>query len=322
MSVSFLPSIDVRSFSEEDRGLSLRHLSYLTNVYTELNPDNIDDAPAYLRETIGLYETHFDVTAVESLEDIISLLDSGAAKVFVTLRQFEQLVSAGVDDSRLVRTVEGKNACSFGNTCANAEHPVQLKGVTEVEHLENAIYKAKDDPLHHRHGLIYVKLKHPNEADCLRLAKASAVVIVPATQLTIDKKSKADLISAPDMFMANAQSDRPDGLIPTIVTDERGTSLGLVYSSKESVVESLRTGRGVYQSRKRGLWKKGETSGDIQELINMRFDCDYDTLNFMVKQKGRGKTYTAIRSLKSTDVVYRLLSLARVNMFRTLPWDV
>lgn len=289
MSVSFLPAINVKTFSEEERGLSLRELSYLTNVYVELKPDNIDDAPAYLRETIGLYESHFDVAAVESLDDIISLLDSGAAKVFVTLRQLEQLVASGVDESRLIRKIEGKNPTAFGNACANAEHPVLLKDVNDAEGLEREIRKAKDDPLHSKHGLIYIRLKNPNEEDAMRLAKAGAVPIVPASKLTIDKKAHPDLISAPDIFMANAQSDRPDGLLPTIVTDERGISLGLVYSSKESVVESLHTGRGVYQSRKRGLWRKGETSGDIQELISLRFDCDYDTLSFMVKQKGRGE---------------------------------
>jgi phosphoribosyl-AMP cyclohydrolase len=46
---------------------------------------------------------------------------------------------------------------------------------------------------------------------------------------------------------------------------------------------------GVYQSRKRGLWYKGATSGDTQELVKFCFDCDQDCLKFVVKQKGRGK---------------------------------
>lgn len=320
MSVSFLPAIDVTTFSEEERGLSLREISYLTNVYVELNPTNIDDAPAYLRETIGLYESHFDVTAVESLEDIISLLDSGASKAFVTLRQLEQLVAAGVEESRLVRTVEGKNSSSYGNTCAVAEHAILFKAVSDAKMLEGAVRKAQDDPLHHRHGPVYVRLKDPNQEDAMRLAKAGAIPIVPSIQLSIDRKAHPDLISAPDIFMANAGSDRPDGLLPTIVTDERGISLGLVYSSKESVIESLKTGRGVYQSRKRGLWRKGETSGDIQELINMRFDCDYDTLCFMVKQKGRGEQGRVSSWMQYADHIHRLLSLTRDDMLWTISW--
>ena len=74
------------------------------------------------------------------------------------------------------------------------------------------------------------------------------------------------------------------------MTDERDVALGLVYSSKESVSETLRTGRGVYQSRKRGLWYKGETSGDVQELVNITLDCDRDCLKFVVRQLGRGSS--------------------------------
>jgi phosphoribosyl-AMP cyclohydrolase len=83
-------------------------------------------------------------------------------------------------------------------------------------------------------------------------------------------------------------SDRPDGLFPTVVVDERGTALGLVYSSKESIKESVSTLRGVYHSRKRGLWRKGETSGDHQELLRIKVDCDRDAISFVVKQHGDG----------------------------------
>jgi phosphoribosyl-AMP cyclohydrolase len=56
-----------------------------------------------------------------------------------------------------------------------------------------------------------------------------------------------------------AVSDRPDGLFSTVVVDEQGALLGLVYSSVESIKEAVRTGKGIYQSRKRGLWIKGNT---------------------------------------------------------------
>jgi phosphoribosyl-ATP pyrophosphohydrolase/phosphoribosyl-AMP cyclohydrolase/histidinol dehydrogenase len=67
--------------------------------------------------------------------------------------------------------------------------------------------------------------------------------------------------------------------------------LGLVYSSVESVVESMRTGRGVYMSRKRGLWYKGDSSGDVQELVKISLDCDGDCLQFIVRQKGKGTCF-------------------------------
>lgn len=94
-------------------------------------------------------------------------------------------------------------------------------------------------------------------------------------------------------FCAALRSDREDGLWPTVVADERGAALGLVYSSLESVREALRSGRGVYHSRSRGgLWIKGESSGHTQELLRIDADCDRDALRFAVRQRGPGFCHT------------------------------
>lgn len=83
-------------------------------------------------------------------------------------------------------------------------------------------------------------------------------------------------------------SDRPDGLVPTVVVDETGTALGLAWSSRESIARAVEMRRGVYQSRKRGLWIKGEESGDTQQLLRIDLDCDRDALRFTVRQRGAG----------------------------------
>lgn len=76
-------------------------------------------------------------------------------------------------------------------------------------------------------------------------------------------------------------------LIPTIVTDQFGQILMTAYSSIDSLRAALDKGRGIYFSRSRNeLWEKGLTSGNTQELISCRWDCDRDTLLFVVKQKG------------------------------------
>ena len=87
---------------------------------------------------------------------------------------------------------------------------------------------------------------------------------------------------------ATLVSDRKDGLFSTLVTDEVGVALGLCYSSKESLVEALNSRRGVYQSRSRGLWVKGLTSGATQDLLQVSVDCDRDCLRFTVFQNGSG----------------------------------
>lgn len=92
-----------------------------------------------------------------------------------------------------------------------------------------------------------------------------------------------------DAIAAPLRSDRPDGLWPTVVADEHGRALGLVYSSAESLREAVRTRRGVYWSRSRQrLWLKGESSGAVQELLAIDLDCDRDALRFTVRQDGAG----------------------------------
>lgn len=89
-------------------------------------------------------------------------------------------------------------------------------------------------------------------------------------------------------FVAPMKSDRPDGLWPTVIVDEHQRALGLCYSNLESVKEALESNTGVYWSRRRGLWKKGESSGHTQELVRIDVDCDRDTLRFTVRQTGPG----------------------------------
>ncbi len=77
-------------------------------------------------------------------------------------------------------------------------------------------------------------------------------------------------------------------LIPAIAQDvDSGQVLMLAYMNQESYDETLRTGRVCYFSRSRGkLWRKGEESGNVQELKELYFDCDADTLLVKVHQIG------------------------------------
>jgi phosphoribosyl-ATP pyrophosphohydrolase len=106
------------------------------------------------------------------------------------------------------------------------------------------------------------------------------------TALALGRMSLAQAFSAPLV------SDRPDGLWPTTVCDEGGRLLGLTWSSLESLERAFELGAGVYHSRKRGIWVKGESSGDRQVLIRVETDCDRDTLRFTVRQEGRGFCHT------------------------------
>lgn len=95
-------------------------------------------------------------------------------------------------------------------------------------------------------------------------------------------------VSLEEAFVKCLDFEKRFGYLPTIIQDyDTKQVLTLAYSSPESVMQALKTGQGTYFSRSRNkIWVKGETSGNTQELVTARFDCDMDALLFIVKQKG------------------------------------
>ncbi len=87
-------------------------------------------------------------------------------------------------------------------------------------------------------------------------------------------------------------------LIPVIAQDaDSGDVLMLAYMNREAYEETLKTGRVCYWSRSRGkLWRKGEESGNVQQLKQIFFDCDEDTLLVKVNQVGGAACHEGYRS--------------------------
>jgi len=79
-----------------------------------------------------------------------------------------------------------------------------------------------------------------------------------------------------------------DGLVPVIAQQhDTGEVLMMAWMNRDAVEETMRRGRVCYWSRSRqSLWRKGETSGQVQHLIDLRLDCDGDTLLALVDQEG------------------------------------
>ena len=79
-----------------------------------------------------------------------------------------------------------------------------------------------------------------------------------------------------------------DGLIPAIAQQaDTGEVLMMAWMNEDAVHETLKNGRVCYWSRSRGqLWRKGESSGQVQTLIEFRWDCDNDTILLQVDQTG------------------------------------
>lgn len=105
-------------------------------------------------------------------------------------------------------------------------------------------------------------------------------------------------------------------LMPTVVQDvDSGDVLMLAYSNKESLAQALKERRGLYWSRSRSqLWRKGDTSGHIQELVQADIDCDGDTLLFKVKQTGpachldRWSCFPSVRKQFGLDTLDKTLA--------------
>ena len=102
------------------------------------------------------------------------------------------------------------------------------------------------------------------------------------------------------------------GLIPAIAQDDRtGEVLMMAWMNAQSVMRTLATKKVTYWSRSRqAFWVKGETSGHVQSLVDIRVDCDRDCLLLMVRQVGpachtdrRSCFYTAIRQGSEVELM-------------------
>jgi phosphoribosylformimino-5-aminoimidazole carboxamide ribotide isomerase len=96
-----------------------------------------------------------------------------------------------------------------------------------------------------------------------------------------------------EIFISLLDFNKGNGFIPTIVQDINGQVLMLAYSNRQSIAKTLSTGQTHFFSRqRRKLWHKGEESGNNQDLITVRYDCDRDAILYVVAQRGTGACHT------------------------------
>ena len=301
MAEKFLVSVDLKSLhSSTDNSLDLKTISYLNRVHINVTPDTYEEASVFLRTYFDHFTTLCDCTALENLENVVSLLNHGAAKVFVAYWQLK----AVIEDCLLSNQDLGRVIVSFDHSVCEGEPELRAKSI-----LSKIKTLVPDTPITlHIHDVhdwkllnamrqlsqieqypkCYVTLGYDTRDSYVKAIRDGHVAIVPARQLTTDSTRFPHLLPAHLLITTAIHSDRPDGLFPTVVTDEHGICLGLVYSNDESIEFALRSGCGVYHSRQHGLWIKGKESGNSQELISINLDCDADALQFVVRQQGKG----------------------------------
>lgn len=101
-----------------------------------------------------------------------------------------------------------------------------------------------------------------------------------------------------------------DGLVTAVVTDAKsGDVLMVAHMNKDALSRTIESGEAWYYSRSRKkLWKKGESSGHVQRVIELRVDCDQDALWLKVDPLGPGACHTGRRSC-----FYRLVPLGQTG---------
>lgn len=280
----FLAAIDLSSYTS---AASLPESAlYVGGLFATVGAETLDTAFQLLRDTVGQYEVCLEVTNVQKQDHVVDLLDAGAAKVFMSEEQASGFNSIpSIDKTRIVcrlddGTNEGEEMQMYGpsgiylphqNTSSSSQNGAMQSGYSNSP------------------PAVYVSMEGISENEAIEImSKKSQIPIIPAKHLILDADAVPGLVRVAPLLLARLTSDRPDGLFTTLVVDTQGIALGLVYSSADSLAESLRSGRGVYHSRKRGLWRKGDTSGDWQELVRIDLDCDGDCSRFVVRQQGDG----------------------------------
>ncbi|KAG6902238.1 hypothetical protein C0995_002870 [Termitomyces sp. Mi166 len=267
----FLPLLD------EQAGDLIEALARIVPVV--VSPSNISN----LSQNVQCFVTLENSPDID-VHLILSWLNKGVEKIIVPLNLAKDLIAAGLPSGRLSLLLDVGNVSAVTDTVRNGVSGVFLKTPVIDIDLVSSVSKF------FTHSSIYVlsgASLPPTASNIRELLAIKAIPVIPASQLTLSPTT-ANRINIADAFLAPVVSDRPDGLFPTVITSETGHSLGLVYSSAESVSESIITGKGVYQSRKHGLWRKGETSGATQEVVHISLDCDSDSLEFRVRQHGAG----------------------------------
>ncbi|KAI5279905.1 trifunctional histidinol dehydrogenase, partial [Ascosphaera aggregata] len=278
MPLPFLISAVPATFSDAPTaGLSLQQISFFGRVLTKFA--SAQQAQDLIKANYSFLDIYADATSLVSPGDIVDILNCGAVKVLIGSNQLLPLLAEqDVPASRLIVSLTtAEDVASLSQwICQDASRSVVsiLAGanVTDLQSL-----KLKDSSETFR---VFESASNLNERDIQK----GVSPILPSVTLSFARPDSFPIKLLTNGAVANFNT----GLYATVVTDEREVSLGLVWSSETSILESLKTGRGVYQSRKRGLWYKGSSSGDVQELVRIGFDCDSDCLIFVVRQKGRG----------------------------------
>lgn len=310
---SFLPPSgsngDGSAIEEYQSIISLCIQQSQTDESTNEKKESVAKASSYLTQTLGLDVSIVDVEIVLNIDSILKtdgclvscFLDAGCAAVVVGVEQeglskaLEACDVARVPRERLILHIKDN---TWNHVISRLEDvrtrvgtlSVQVKNITMASDSIidwNAVSSMADD-------LKWVFQLTMNDDLINGNNDEELVSKVSTYSQTMGENNRGSITlvdPTPDQlglcYASCLKTDRSDGLFTTVVCTRSNEALGLVYSSKESIIAAIQSGRGVYYSRSRSsLWRKGDSSGHYQTLHRIDVDCDSDALRFTVTQNG------------------------------------
>ncbi|MEO1128761.1 MAG: phosphoribosyl-ATP diphosphatase [Planctomycetota bacterium] len=242
---------------------------------------------------------------IRSVERAVAWLDAGASKIIIGTAATPELLRE-LPAERVIVALDERDGAVVDQGWRNSTGRNVLDRMRELQGLAGGFLVTFVEVEGSMQGLPVERIAE------LVAAAGDARVTVAGGVSSVEDIAEADRLGADvqvgmalysgrvdlaDALTAPLRTDRDDGLWPTVVCDEAGVALGLVYSSAESVREAVKLQRGVYYSRSRQeIWRKGESSGATQQLLRITPDCDRDALRFTVRQEGTGFCHTGDRT--------------------------
>ncbi len=229
---------------------------------------------------------------IRTVEKANELLQAGAKKIIIGTKATPSFLKQ-LPRERVVVAIDSKEGyvVNRGWTIKTSKTPKEL--IKELEPYCSGFLFTDVDREGLMKGIDFSQIKRLKEITQNKLTVAGGISYVNEIKLLEDSGIDSQLgmaiytgkISLKEAFIYLLDFNKNNGLIPTIVQNTENQVLMLAFSNKESLSRTFKEGKATYFSRSRNrIWTKGETSGNYQELIKVRYDCDRDTLLFTVKQ--------------------------------------
>ena len=233
---------------------------------------------------------------IRTIEKAEELLRAGARKIIIGTKASPKFLKQ-LPKERLIAAIDTKDGFVVDNGWINTTNKKPEQKIKELERYCCEFLFTDVDNEGLMNGINLEKIKQLKNLTCNKITAAGGITTLQDIQNLEELNCNSQLgmalytgkISLSEAFVSllnfEKNQNKQNSLIPTIVQDQNGTILMLAYSSRKSLLNTFETNKATYFSRSRNmLWVKGEISGNYQEFIKARYDCDRDTILFTVKQ--------------------------------------